>query len=677
MRSYTPQISWHNRDPILSVDLQNRVLSANNDGQVSYRIATSGNDSHVIIWKTTINDNNNNKSMATTAADKNKPESTGKSAANKRLPNVTLECLADLTKHQRPVNVVRFSPNPEDNMLAAGDDEWVIYLWRMESNNNNNNNGVDSSGDVKPISAVQPIVANRNKRQEFCVKNNGKNSEEEEDDDEIQILERQADAISLTTTTTAAAAATASSVVVVEQPFGEDEVIATEVWKPWKILRGHVQDVSDVCWSPDGQRLASASVDNTAIIWDVAKGTKLHKIVEHKGFVQGVAFDPIGKYVATLSNDRNMRLIDVKSGRTVYRVCKMRTGDDGLLGEGGGKSSSSRLFYDDTLRSFCRRLAFSPGGEFLIAPSGILELNDDKNISGNGGDTTTATNNSNNEDANKYINTTYIFERKSLNKPSFYLPSKKYTIAVSCCPKLFKLQENIENQFQYPYRIVFAVATQDSVYFYDTQQTLPFGQVSQIHYLRLTDLQWSPDGRMLIVTSTDGFATFITFDAGELGQPYDGPTFNFDEIAAAEAADASKTSPVSTGKNKANNNTTVIENNTSSAASSVMTTPEADRSAKPKISTPSITNFFIPKRITPGVRRTPETTATAAVAAVLPEGPKPLSQQQNQQNGVVIGGQQQQSLPTAAVAVKHDKSPNILIPRKKIKLTPIETIDLV
>ena len=71
----------------------------------------------------------------------------------------------------------------------------------------------------------------------------------------------------------------------------------------------------------------------------------------------------------------------------------MRTEDD----------KSSRLFYDDTLRSFCRRLTFTPGGEFLIAPSGILELTDDN------------TDNSN-EETNKYINTTYIFERKSLNK---------------------------------------------------------------------------------------------------------------------------------------------------------------------------------------------------------------------------------------------------------------------
>ncbi|CAG2123241.1 unnamed protein product, partial [Medioppia subpectinata] len=116
---------------------------------------------------------------------------------------------------------------------------------------------------------------------------------------------------------------------------------------------------------------------------------------------------------------------------------------------------------------------------------------------------------------------------------SFYLPSKKYTIAVSCCPKLYQLQENLENHFQFPYRVVFAVATQDSVLFYDSQQDLPFGQVSQIHYLRLTDLQWSPDGRMLIVSSTDGFATFITFEANELGVPYDGPAFNFNETEAS------------------------------------------------------------------------------------------------------------------------------------------------
>lgn len=41
-----------------------------------------------------------------------------------------------------------------------------------------------------------------------------------------------------------------------------------------------------------------------------------------------------------------------------------------------------------------------------------------------------------------------------------------------------------------PYRVVFAVASEDSVLFYDTQQLFPFGYVSNIHYHTLSDISW-------------------------------------------------------------------------------------------------------------------------------------------------------------------------------------------
>lgn len=36
--------------------------------------------------------------------------------------------------------------------------------------------------------------------------------------------------------------------------------------------RGHIEDIYDIQWSPDGNNLISGSVDNSAIIWDVVKG---------------------------------------------------------------------------------------------------------------------------------------------------------------------------------------------------------------------------------------------------------------------------------------------------------------------------------------------------------------------------------------------------------------------
>merc|ERR1712059_223712 len=77
--------------------------------------------------------------------------------------------------------------------------------------------------------------------------------------------------------------------------------------------------------------------------------------------------------------------------------------------------------------------------------------------------------------------------------------------------------------FSLPYRMVYAVATQNAVMFYDTQQAAPFARVCNIHYTGLTDLTWSPCGNILLVSSSDGYCSIITFTPGELGQEYSNP----------------------------------------------------------------------------------------------------------------------------------------------------------
>lgn len=52
------------------------------------------------------------------------------------------------------------------------------------------------------------------------------------------------------------------------------------------MLRGHKEDIYDLCWSPSNLKLFSGSIDNTAILWDISKGKMDHILTDHKGFVQ-------------------------------------------------------------------------------------------------------------------------------------------------------------------------------------------------------------------------------------------------------------------------------------------------------------------------------------------------------------------------------------------------------
>lgn len=44
----TPEISWHNRDPVLSVDIQAGIYETSKK-ETFWRLATGGADSHVLV----------------------------------------------------------------------------------------------------------------------------------------------------------------------------------------------------------------------------------------------------------------------------------------------------------------------------------------------------------------------------------------------------------------------------------------------------------------------------------------------------------------------------------------------------------------------------------------------------------------------------------------------------
>ncbi|KGL77973.1 Chromatin assembly factor 1 subunit B, partial [Tinamus guttatus] len=282
----------------------------------------------------------------------------------------------------------------------------------------------------------------------------------------------------------------------------EDEAqLNKENWTVVKTLRGHLEDVYDICWTSDGNYMASASVDNTAIMWDVNKGQKVSILNEHKSYVQGITWDPLGQYIATLSCDRVLRVYNSQTKRVAFNVTKMPSGA-GVEGE----ARSYRMFHDDSMKSFFRRLSFTPDGSSLLVPAGCVESGEN------------------------VTNTTYVFSRNNLKRPMGHLPCPgKATLAVRCCPVYFELrralnkdeisQKSASALFNLPYRLVFAVASEDSVLFYDTQQLFPFGYVSNIHYHTLSDISWSSDGAFLAISSTDGYCSFVTFEKDELGIP--------------------------------------------------------------------------------------------------------------------------------------------------------------
>jgi WD40 repeat protein/serine/threonine protein kinase len=80
----------------------------------------------------------------------------------------------------------------------------------------------------------------------------------------------------------------------------------------------HAQEVVlQVCYSPDGLRLATAGSDMTVKIWDATTRRQLHCLRDHTAEVHGVAFSPDGRFLASVSRDESVRLWDTATGQVV------------------------------------------------------------------------------------------------------------------------------------------------------------------------------------------------------------------------------------------------------------------------------------------------------------------------------------------------------------------------
>lgn len=374
----------------------------------------------------------------------------------------------------------------------------------------------------------------------------------------------------------------------VTQDFGEHDDGLKESWSTKRLFNTN-SEICDVSWSPDSNFIAAGSMDNSIRIYEATTGRKVLDLMGHSHYVQGVSWDPRGEYLATQSADRSLHIYLLKLDGYNTTDSHERTGqstnlasivlnlsrselpsfasspDPSLLQNHIGTNSnnksdnveserllsdlavpqntlhpatkevkSSYLYHPESLQSFFRRLAFSPDGSLLLSTLGIIRKEGWREED---------------ESSETFLNAVYVHVRSGLSRsPVCYISGfDKPAIAIRFSPVLYELDHDVnDTMFKLPHKMIFAVATQNSVVIYDSQHLRPLGLLKNLHYSTITDIAWSSDGKSIIVTSAEGFCSIVLLADAILGIPLRAQdTFTMNEqlqpaqLAGKEASNAS------------------------------------------------------------------------------------------------------------------------------------------
>src|SRR5262249_51589598 len=172
------------------------------------------------------------------------------------------------------------------------------------------------------------------------------------------------------------------------------------------------KNVNGMAYSPDGRTLATASDNPIVCLWDPKTGKAIRQLEGHAAEVYAVAFSSDGKRLATGGLDKTVRLWDPATGKELSQVGKHRGDVRGLAFTAGDKQlavgswdsevtlwdiatgKEVRRFEGSTTAASC--VAVSSDGKFLAAAgwgddaAGLWELDSGKRIGPAGGHTDNA-----------------------------------------------------------------------------------------------------------------------------------------------------------------------------------------------------------------------------------------------------------------------------------------------
>ena len=527
MRVKTLQILWHDKQPVFSVDFS----------PTSNELATCGADKEIRLWKVVDRERDAASSGATPGAGRSKTASAVVSSPRdpKEEDRVLgVEYLCNLSAHSKTVNVVRFSP--DGSALVSAGDSGEVVMWRKQKPTGREDKAKtpskgEGAGEKTQVASPSPSTPGFGR---------------ERDDRKSASWWKAVGSLRGQTDDVQDLAWSPDSTAVVT---GSVENVAF-LWdagkhKALRRLDGHHHYIQGVAWDPLGDFIVTQSVDRSCRVYAPKPKPKRKK--ETVSDLNPTCASRIHSYGVSLQHV--LARLHAAGAKAKAEGEKPSSKDKDKTGGGSPPSPSALvgpdhlpqakeakeagapplkkqkvdqaaappapfLFHDENMPSFFRRLSWSPDGAFLACPAGVYKKKGGHDKKGG--------------------NCVHIFKRKEWTKPIVTLPVlTKAVVAVKFCPVLFEQSDPLPPQEEIPeadgkgpsevlelkHKICFAVLTLDSIILYETESMKPTTLISGIHCAALTDLAWSPDGRMIAVSSHDGYCSLVSFAENELGTP--------------------------------------------------------------------------------------------------------------------------------------------------------------
>lgn len=311
-----------------------------------------------------------------------------------------------------------------------------------------------------------------------------------------------------------------------------------EVWKDFRHLSGHVNDVYDVSFSPDSRYVISGGGDGCVLVHDLEGSTM--PVVQlsdcHSKFCRGVSWDPWNRYLMTFGGGPSLQCFThVPKRVTESSVRRMSV---------AGQRRCHGDYVGDTCGLFFRRMGWSPDGVLLAVPFGkaahISQLRRQSLDSL-----------SDSQVENDMVHCINIYSRNSIEKVAARLTikGKSEVRGVSWAPCFLEPEQSeksLHNAF-FPlakketrktdqktegdgrwgpkaYAMALAAWTPDAVIVYTTSSSVRHSDFTDLHMRSITDLAWSPTASYLLTASLDGYVSVIAFH-GTLSRTHRLPLF--------------------------------------------------------------------------------------------------------------------------------------------------------